>query len=84
MSTVGVEVIVLRHDPIETFQLKRFCKFVESKMLALTSDVDVVLGGVDIVLPVALVRDGELPDCVVPGRKNVPPHIRVEFHKAKL
>jgi hypothetical protein len=75
---------VFLQDPIETFQLKRFCKFEESKMLALTNEVDVVLGGVDIELPVAFVRVGELPDCVVPGRKNVPPHIRVEFHNAKL
>ena len=106
---------MLRQDPIETFQLKRFCKFEESKMLAFTNDVDVVLGGVDIVPPVALasdgelpdcevvlggveialpgavpvglvalIRSGELPDCVVPGRKNVPDHSRVEFHKAKL
>jgi hypothetical protein len=84
LSTVGVEVIVFLQDAIETFQLKRFCKLLLSNMLALTNDVDVVLGGVEIVPPVALASDGELPDCVVPGRKKVPPHIRVEFHKARF
>ncbi len=83
--------MVLRQDAIETFQLKRFCKFEESKMLPLTTDCDVVLGGVEMALPgavpvglVALIKSGELPDCVVPGRKKVPDHSRVEFHKAKL
>ena len=82
---------MLRQDPIETFQLKRFCRSVELKMLPLTTELEVVLGGVDMALPgavpvglVAFIRSGELPDCVVPGRKNVPDHSRVEFHKAKL
>lgn len=76
---------------METFQLKRFCKLVLLKMLPFTTDEDVVLGGVDMALPgdvpvglVALIRSGELPDWVVPGRKKVPDHSRVEFHRAKF
>lgn len=76
---------------IETFQLKRFCRLLLSKMLPLTTDCEVVLGGVEIALPgavplglVALIRSGELPLCEVPGRKNVPDQSRVEFHKAKF
>lgn len=60
-------------------------------MLPFTTDCDVVLGGVDIALPgevpvalVALIKSGELPDWLVPGRKKVPDHSRVEFHRAKF
>ena len=42
-------------------------------MLALTTEAEVVLGGVDMFTPpVALASNGELPDWVVPGRKKVP------------
>jgi len=82
---------LLLRQGMETFQLKRFCKLVLLKMLPFTTDEDVVLGGVDMALPgdapvglVALIRSGELPDWVVPGRKNVPDQSRVEFHKAKF
>ena len=60
--------MVLRQG-METFQLKRFCRLVLLKMLPLTTDCDVVLGGVDMALPgevpvglVALIRSGEFPD----------------------
>ncbi len=51
-------------------------------MLALTTDAEDALGGVAMFTPpVALASDGELPVWFVAGRKNVPDHIRVEFHK---
>ncbi len=82
--TVGVRVMVLRHG-IETFQSYLFCKLLESKMLALTTDVSVLLGGVDIaplpLVTVALIRSGELPVCA--GWNVVPDHSLVEFHCAK-